>query len=273
MQIRSLKDTSFKEIMGCFFQAFQNYHVELSEDHGYFEERWRIANVNYSLSFGAFYHGALVGFVLNAIGSRDGLLTAYNACTGVLPEFRGQKLVKSIYGHAIPILKANDIQRCTLEVITENIRAIKAYKNVGFEITKHFNCFSGTLDPEPMEGYVLLENGFNREAMIKLPNQKWYSWENHALTIVHGNFRYFEIIVDGTVESYFVIASNGGYVAQLDILTYHPNAWSRLLSGLSEVSGQIKINNVDDRLQDKITNLLNAGLENKLNQFEMEMSL
>lgn len=259
--------------MDCFFIAFQNYHVDLSEDHAYFEERWRVAKVNYGLSFGVFHHGKLVGFVLNAIDERDGLHTAYNACTGTLPEYRGKKMVKSIYDRAIPILRANGIERCTLEVITENIRAIKAYGTVGFEITKHFKCFNGKLAVRPIKGYDLLENSFDIDEMIKKSNQKWYSWENHALVIDRGNYRYFEIILDGEVESYFVITPTGGYVAQLEVFSNDPNAWNRLFSGIAQISDHIKINNVDKRLHSKIANLQNAGLENKLDQFEMEISL
>lgn len=263
----------FDNIMECFLKAFENYHVDLSKDHGYYEERWRIANVNYGLSFGVFHHGKLVGFVLNAIDQRDDLHTTYNACTGVLPEYRGKKMVKSIYDHALPILRANGIERCTLEVITENFRAIKAYERVGFEITKHFKCFSGKLAHTPIKGYELHENRFDTDEMIKMPHQKWYSWENHALVIGRGNYRYFEIVLDGAVESYFVIAPSGGYVPQLEVFSNDPDAWNRLFSGMAQISNHIKINNVDKRLHSKIANLQNAGLENKLDQFEMEILL
>ncbi|WP_067029471.1 GNAT family N-acetyltransferase [Allomuricauda sp. CP2A] len=273
MQIRNLRDTPFNAILECFFQAFHNYYVDLPKDHAYYKERWRMANVNYGLSFGAFYHGKLVGFVLNAIDCRAGLLTAYNACTGVLPEFRGKKAVKSIYDHALPILKENEIERCTLEVITQNNRAIRAYSSVGFEITKHYKCFSGTLAHEPMEEYELRDVGFTTEVLTKLLNQNWYSWENHALTITKGNYRYFEIVFEGIVESYFVIAPKGGYVPQLEVLVDNPKAWNRLFSGLAQITDLIKINNVDKRLTDKIAHLQNAGLENHLDQFEMQLFL
>lgn len=273
MQIRNLRDTPFKDILECFYQAFQEYYVDISKDHEYYKERWRLANVNYGLSFGAFHRDKLVGFVLNAIDCREGLFTSYNACTGVFPEFRGKKLVKSIYDYAIPILKENEIERCILEVITENSRAINAYRRVGFEITKHYKCFSGTLAHKPEEEYELREVGFNTDVLIKLLNQNWYSWENHALTITKGNYRYFEILFQGTTESYFIIAPSGGYVAQMEVLVETPGAWNRLFSGLAQIADQIKINNVDERHTDKITHLQNARLTNYLDQYEMEMFL
>lgn len=271
MQIRSLRDTPFKDILECFFQAFHKYYVDISKDHEYYKERWRMANVNYGLSFGAFHGDKLVGFVLNAVDCREGLLTAYNACTGVLPEFRGKKLVKSIYDYAIPVLKTNEIERCTLEVITKNERAIKAYASVGFEITKHYKCFSGTLPNKTSRDHQVCEGSFTTEVLIMLLNQNWYSWENHALTITKGNYRYFEILFQGTTESYFIIAPSGGYVAQMEVLVENPGAWNRLFSGLAQIAGQIKVNNVDERLTDKITYLQNAGLTNYLDQYEMQM--
>lgn len=273
LKIRSLKDTPFEEIMECFFLAFQNYPVEMSNDRGYFEERWRMANVDYGLSFGVFHQAILVGFVLNAIGNRDGLKTAYNACTGVLPGYRGKNMVKSIYDHAIPLLKANGIERCTLEVIDQNIRAVKAYKKVGFEITKHYTCFRGSLAPNPVQGYELRKGILSTEVLVGHRNQGMYSWENHAFTITRGDFKYFEIVANDSVESYFVIKPESGYVAQLEVLTHQPDAWVRLFAGMAQISHQIKINNVDDRLKDKITRLHEAGLENHVNQFEMEMRL
>lgn len=273
MQIKSLKDTPFTEIMECLFLAFQNYYVDLPKDHGYYMERWRMANVNYDLSYGAFHQDKLVGFVLNAIDSRNGSFTAYNACTGVLPEFRGKKMVKSIYDHALPILKSNGVERCTLEVITKNIRAINAYKAVGFEINKNYKCFRGNLNLGTLQDYELHEDSFNAAAVVKSMDQSWYSWENHTLTIAKGNYRYFEILFQGNVESYFVIAPHGGYVPQMEVLVNHPDVWNRLWAGLGQISEAIKVNNVDTRLTEKIIELQKSGLENYLDQYEMELAL
>lgn len=259
--------------MVCFFQAFHDYYVDLFKDHGYYEKRWRMAKVQYDLSFGVFHHGNLVGFVLHAIDTRDGLLTAYNACTGVLPEYRGQKLIHSIYDHSIPVFKANGIKRCTLEVITENIRAIKTYTSIGFRTTKLFHCFSGNLNGVQVQDQEIREVEFDVKSLMSHSSKQWYSWENHVRALARGNFRAFEIHVNNQVESFFIMAPTGGYVAQIEVMTDNILAWDRLFSIMSRHSVHIKINNVDSRLSDKITHLLKAGLQNKLNQFEMEMTL
>ena len=71
---------------------------------------------------------------------------------------------------------------------------IDLYGGVGFEITKHYKCFSGTLPNKTLEDPQLREGSFTTEVLTMLLNQNWYSWENHALTITKGNYRYFEIL-------------------------------------------------------------------------------
>nr|WP_177190075.1 GNAT family N-acetyltransferase [Allomuricauda taeanensis] len=247
--------------------------MELSKDSQYYKERWRMAKVSYNLSYGAFYQGELVGFVLNAVDERQGFQTAFNACTGVLPKHRGKKIVKTIYEHAIPILRTHGVERCSLEVITKNQRAVRAYRSVGFDIKKKYKCFRGTLVPSQSEGYEVIEKNYNREMATQILDQHWYSWENQGPSLIGGNFKYFEIVFNGELESYFIMAKESGYVAQLEVISASPEAWGRMLNALSQISSFIKINNIDDRLHSKIISLQNAGLENHLDQFEMEMPI
>jgi ribosomal protein S18 acetylase RimI-like enzyme len=87
-----------------------------------------------------------VGFVLFAIGDLQGKRNAHNSGTGVIPEFRGRRIVEQIYGVALPILKMNGVLTSTVEAITLNERAIRAYRKVGYEITRKLRCFGGKID-------------------------------------------------------------------------------------------------------------------------------
>ena len=157
MIIKNLKDTSFEELFNCFIPSFENYFVKMPNDPNYFRERWDAAKVDYQLSYGAFDQGKLIGFIIHAIDQRNGVLTAFNTGTGVLPEYRGQRIVKSIYDYALKDLSQNGIHRSTLEVITQNKLAVKAYKSVGFQIYKHFKCYNGGIQLEDIPEVDLKE--------------------------------------------------------------------------------------------------------------------
>ena len=71
----------------------------------------------------------------------NGDLTAYDAGTGIIPDFRGQGLAKSMFDHALPKLEARGVKRFLLEVLQRNEPAIKAYQKSGFEIVRELKCF------------------------------------------------------------------------------------------------------------------------------------
>ena len=145
MKVKKLGDITFELIIDCFLKSFENYYVEVPSDKNYYKKRWEIAKVDFTLSYGMFDGENIVGFIIHAIDNRHGKKIAFNTGTGVIPEYRGRRIVQAIYDFAIPDLKMNGITQCALEVIIENHKAIKSYQRVGFEICKTYNCFSGAI--------------------------------------------------------------------------------------------------------------------------------
>lgn len=285
MEIRNLSETDFGILIECFLLSFENYFVKMPIDKEYYRQRWQTAQVDYRLSYGMFDNEKLVGFVIHAIDKRDEKLVAYNTGTGVIPSYRGQKIVQSIYKYAISDLKKNGIEKCILEVITENEKATKAYQNIGFEIKKRYKCFAGELK---MENQFLEKNNFEVRKVnysdinwSELPNQDAYSWENHFQIIKNGNYAYYQIWnqnnLEHKLESFFVINSSNGYIAQFEVLVNEEKhkklAYQRLFSTIKEISPFIKINNIDTKFEDKINFLNSIGIENIIDQYEMEMKI
>jgi len=120
---------------------------------------------------------------------------------------------------------------------------------------------------------VIQRVSYNEFDWNDLPNQDLYSWDFHARVIKNGDYRYYQISKGNLVESYFVINPNNGYVAQFEVLLESQGCWDRLFSGIREISNSIKVINVDTRLDKKIGYLNSIGLENTVNQYEMEMSI
>ncbi len=273
MEIKHLGHTAFNDIIECFLKAFENYFVKMPTDYNYYRQRWKAAKVRFDLSYGMFDNGKLVGFIINAIDKRDGEYIAFNTGTGVIPEYRGRKIVRSIYDYAIPNLIENGITKCSLEVITENNRAIKSYENIGFKIFKHYKCFNGTILTENGADIRLKEVSYKDVNWGLIPNQKYYSWDNHKNSLEHGNYKYVQVINKNEVEAFFVINPENGYLAQFEMFTETDLSWSILFKGIKTFSKIIKINNIDDRLNSKLEAVQSIGLVNSINQYEMELNI
>jgi len=270
MIVRHLGHTDFNTIMVCFLSAFENYFVEMPTDYNFYKKRWKAAKVDFNLSYGMFDGDQLVGFIIHAIDERHGERIAFNTGTGVIPEYRGKKIVKSIYEYAIPDLISNGIIKSVLEVIIENEKAVKAYESVGFTICKTFKCFAGEL----ITGESQLEVKqiqFREVPWEQMPNQDKYSWDFHYRCLKGGNSSYYHVYNENKVESFFAINTENGTINQLEVLTNQNQNWERLFQAVQSISKQVRIINVDDRLGHKLSAIENAGLKNTVNQYEMEL--
>lgn len=271
MIVKHLGDTDFNTIMECFLSAFQNYYVPMPTDYNFYRQRWKAAKVDFNLSYGMFDEDQLVGFIIHAIDKRNGEHIAFNTGTGVIPEYRGKKIVKAIYEYAIPELKRHGITKSTLEVIIENEKAVKAYEGVGFKICKTFKCFAGELATEERQ-FELKKIVFHDMSWEQIPNQDKYSWDFHNRCLKNGNSEYYFVQSNTKEESFFAINPDNGTINQLEVLTHQKGNWERLLHAVQSISKQVRIINIDDRLSEKISAVKRAGLKNTVNQFEMELS-
>ncbi len=270
MHVKNLTDSSFEDIVTCFLKAFANYYVEFPSDKEYFRQRWELSGIRYDLSYGMFHNSRLVGFILHGVEKRDGHFTAFNLATGVIPEYRGRKVTQAIYHFALLDLKRNGVTKSRLEVIKANEYAIRAYNSIGFQITRHYKCFSGTIRLQKPMRFELIETAIADFDFGLIPDQRDYSWENRRESIQGGDFICYQVLNGSTVEAVFII-NKLGYIPQFEVFVEDDEAWSRLFAAISSISEKIKINNVDERFKSKIKQLQNFGLNNTIDQYEMEL--
>ncbi len=273
MIVTNLSHLSIDVIIDCFYKAFANYFVALPTDRSYFKKRWQASKVRYDLSYGMFDKDQLVAFILHGIDERHGEKMAYNAGTGVIPEYRGRHLVKALYDFALADLKEKGMTKSVLEVITLNETAIKAYKGVGFEVSKHLKCYSGHLSTMPLKAISIREVTFPDLDWGTLPNQKSYAWDHQHYSLKAGDYRYYQVMDGQHPQSYFVINGALDSIAQWDVLASADSAWTNLFSGMSALTDAIKINNVDALLSHKVNALQQAGFTNVVDQYEMELQI
>ena len=272
VEIRTLEQLSFEEIVDSFLKAFVDYFVKMPEDPEYYRKRWLASGLRHDLSFGAFYHNQLVGFVLHCIDHREGHLIAFNTGTGVIPEFRGQQLTSKMYAYALPVLVANGVTKSKLEVIQQNHTAINIYQRVGFKTTRDYKCFQGELTTQsPPALLQKVEIGdFNWD---EIPNQTLQSWDNQKDSLMNGPYTYYKAIDDGNLVGYVALNLPFNYMALCEITTGVQDHWDRLLAAVKQETPLVRINNIDSSLSNKIAALSRVGLKNTIDQYEMELVL
>ena len=182
----------------AFMDAFADYAMDAS---GTTEERlllrMRKNAVDYQISPGLYDGDRLVGFTLVGVDEWGGCLTAYDAGTGIVPEFRKQGWARKLFDHALPALREKGVKRFSLEVLQENEPAIKAYRKSGFEIERELRCFAvktETLaDPEATSGFEI--RPIDRATFSDLePSADWLpSFENRftAIDAIESDVRIF----------------------------------------------------------------------------------
>ena len=271
MNVKNLGHTPLADIIACFLEAFDGYFVELPKEPSYYEKRWKNAKVWFELSFGMFDEDRLVGFILNGIDHRMGEYIAYNAGTGIIPAYRGKRIVKAIYDEALPELRKNGITLCTLEVIKENIAAIKAYESCGFSIAKSYLCFNGELHSSAPSDIQLQQQKLSKVNWDQLPNQEYYSWDYHRNSLSGEDFSFFKVVFEETEVGYFIINNAQTHLAQLDVFEDKLETWNALFTGISSLATEVKIINVDECQQEKVAQLLAHNLKNNIDQYEMKL--
>ncbi|MCA0151655.1 GNAT family N-acetyltransferase [Winogradskyella vincentii] len=143
MEIRTLKGVSEKEITRVFNESFSDYFIPLQFTEEQLSSKLKADKTDLSLSVGSFVNGNLIAFILHGFDSINNENVVYNGGTGVVPKHRGLGLTKQMYQFILPILKGKGVNKLILEVIDENVQAIKSYEKSGFNITRHLACYNG----------------------------------------------------------------------------------------------------------------------------------
>lgn len=273
MIVKSLTNSTIDEVIACFLLAFENYYVAMPMYREYYVSRWRDTRVDFTYSYGMYDDDQLVGFVLHSIDYRSNSTVAYNAGTGVIPSHRGRKIVQEIYTNALPDLANKGIDKSTLEVITLNEAAIKAYTKIGFKITRKLLCFKGELPTDIAYIAKLEPRDLKTIEWNTLPHQEYYAWEHQRDSLLVGDYQFYYVMHGGKAESFFIHHITTDAIVQMDVLHTSSKNWERLTKGICQVCCSVSIINIDERLHDKIDHLYASGLIHFLDQYEMKMDI
>ncbi|MBL6446214.1 GNAT family N-acetyltransferase [Fulvivirga sp. 29W222] len=284
LRIRSLKPVDLTDMYITFLDSFSDYKVPFRLTKEQFVRKFvEKLKIDFSLSAGAYVDNSLVGFVFTAVNYYEGKLTAYNGGTGVRPANRGKKLTIRMYDYLIPRFRERRIKQCVLEVLTENDRAIKAYRSIGFRETKYFRCFKFDSKylkvKHPEIGLEIFE--------VKQPN--WDMYERFAdqapsfldsSLMINDNLASETIVeayYEGKCVGYAIYQPAFGRISQVGVApeVRGKGVGSSLIKYIQDTSKQkiLTVINIQREAENTINFFQTLGFKNQLNQYEMIMPL
>ena len=278
IELSTLEETPVNEILEAFNSSFTNYFVDIHLSLEDLENKIVADGIDLSFSVGAFEEGSLIGFILHGRKREDGLELAYNGGTGVIPSGRGKKLTQRMYDFIIPKFRAEGIRTCYLEVIDENLAAIKSYGASGFKKVRRFECLKGRIH----SGAVRDQKLKKLEELDWKTLKSFWDWQpswQYDVTGVENAINELESIAyyEGTqVVAYLIYNPTTCRVQQFAV---SPNYRGRGIGTTlfkymcAKIQKDIYVINVPAEANETLTFLQKLGLEIVLGQFEMRLDL
>ena len=270
----------------AFLEAFADYAMDAS---GTTEDRLLLRMkknaVDYGVSPGLYDEDRLVGFTLIGIDSWGGSLTAYDAGTGIVPEFRRQGWARKLFDHALPALRERGVEQFALEVLQQNQPAIKAYRKSGFEIVRKLRCYAAAVEElrSRIDSSVLEIRPIDRQTFSRLePSADWLpSFENRftALDAIDTNVQMFGAFDDETCVGGLAYSPPLKWLLSLLVdREYRRRGVGTLLlqhlaKQLSDSSTRLSALNVDTSDGGMPSFLTDLGFEHLVDQYEMQREL
>lgn len=279
MEIKTLEGADLKDILTVFNTSFSDYFIPFRLTEEQLRTKMLADKTDLKLSVGAFENGNLISFILHGFDIINNQRLVYNGGTGVIPERRGAGLAKKMYQFVLPYLIQKGVNRIVLEVISENVKAIKSYENSGFRTTRELVCYKGqtqiTLINKELEIRNLIKYDWN------LLESFWDilpTWQNSKSVL--DNLRPISVSLGAYIKNqlvgYVIYNPNNNRIQQIAV---HQDfrkmrIASTLIFELTKMHEQsLSIINVDKSSKSTNIFLSKIGLENNLVQLEMELEL
>ena len=273
MEIRNLASCPLEVIVQATLESFADYPLEFPSDVDYFRHSFAKARVDFRYSWGAFHEGRLVGTAINGLDVRGVEQVVYSKSVGVVPEFRGRGLVDQLYAAMWPGLRALGVEKCQLEVIPENARAIRVYERIGFVEGRRWQAFKGRLDLAGLPEVRVDEADFGVvNARFPSEGTDW-PWDCMDKGILAAAAAYKTYLVEdgqGNGCGYFTVRTERGTVTRF-VFAEGKLEW--LLAGVGKVLAEPEIVCLDAGNDFVIGNLKEKGFKMAWEDIEMEMKI
>ena len=126
---RLLTAADFSSLYECFLVAFSDYQVDMQVSEQQFAQRLARDGVQLEISTAAFDDDRMIAFYINGTGEWQGRQTAYDAGTGVVPDYRRRGVAQELFAFTESKLRERSVSQYLLEVLTTNERAVALYRS------------------------------------------------------------------------------------------------------------------------------------------------
>lgn len=278
MEFRTLENLSIHELTDLFNGAFEEYFVKVNLTPEILAGKIMSEDILPDHSMGIFDKGKPVGFMLHAIRQVNNETVAYNAATGVLKDYRGQKATPKMYEQLIPLLRKKNVTRIELEVISENIPAIKSYTSAGFKKATKLECFKGKPDAVEINNTVEIHEMPAPDFSVLDTFRSWEpTWQNTSETIRKlDNVTVYGAYLNNELTAYLAGDLQRARILQFAVAPKfrRQKIGSTLFRSFYEKAGsEINTNNVNDLSGETRYFLEKTGLQHFLSQYKMELEL
>lgn len=276
---RLLNANDLISLYECFLKAFSDYQVDMQMSEQQFAQRLLRDGVQLEISAGAFDDEKMIGFYMNGLGVWQGQQTAYDAGTGVIPEYRRRGVGKELFAFLVPRLKEVSVSQYLLEVLSANERAVKLYRKLGFvdtrvlavlraenELETHKDSSGVLIRPVEQPDWQLFESFWDG----------YPSWQNSTAAVkrVTQERTMLGAFAAEKCVGYGVVFRPAGTLMQLAVAPeYRRRGIGRALLAALTTAESLKVNNVDERLQGTLKFFEANGFKVTMTQFEMLKTL
>ncbi len=280
MTISTLERTSLDEIVSTFNRAFADYRMRVNFNEDSFKMKICSENISLHHSVGAFSGGRLIGFILNGFDFIDNCKAVYNAGTGVIPSFRGQKVTQKLHEYIVPLFYKQNFQKGYLEVLDTNTNAIHIYLKVGYQIERDLASFQGVVYynklPVVKDVYAQLINEIDWDVLPAFWNFR-PSWQNNKAAIQRSldQYKIIGVFCRDNLIGYGIVNPGNGKVVQFGVDKAFRNmgVGKYLFGCMGKIAkSKLSVYNIDESDLSTIQFLKKIGLTSTINQYEMRIS-
>lgn len=273
MDIRLLSEEDFNLLYATFKMAFTTNEVTFQPSIEEFSHRLRKKlHINRDISAGSYDGNEMTGFILHSSAIYEGIPTAYNGGTGVLPGFRNQKTAERIYEFLIPKIQQKFLARILLEVVESNESAISLYEKIGFTFKRKFKCYKMNQHRESISKIPIVEGSLSEVNFTF--NDFEPSFIDSSEHLMRGEEKVLLSKKDHMTTGYVIFQPHLGRISQLavDRIHRHTGAGEALLVQAQSIAKKpLTIMNIPDDEFGFDSFLIHNGFQNQINQYEMEL--
>ncbi len=141
MRIVSATNISDSVIFDVFALGYSDYFFEFKMDQETFVQRFLENEADKKYSFIAYDGDKPVGMVLGNIKNYEGVKTMRCGGFAVIPGYRSKGIGKELFDHHYRLAKEENCKLLFLEVLKQNVKAIKFYESLGYNPVHDYRMY------------------------------------------------------------------------------------------------------------------------------------